>query len=180
MREGESDRVVPIHAEAFFSLSVDGEIHQRLCFEYHDPTGHYRGVLLDDALYSEEVTQLSDNMQRFLDEERIEINGTRVRPVISYTDIFLKGTTDVVAIVYLIDLRCRFQKTKNRVEFWSDEEIATYDYEILWRFPCGSSITNVETSLQYETLGDILLLWAWKGDNVGGHEVIEFALPQDK
>ncbi len=180
MNRSESDDVVPVHAESFFSLCMGGEIHQRLCFEYRDPHGHYRNVLLDDELYSEEVARLSDNMQFFLDEEHIEVNNVKVRSVVNYMDIFLKGNTDVVAIVYLIDMRCRLKRVNNRIEFWSDEETAAYDYEILWRFPCGSRVLNVESQLQFELLDDMLLLWAWSGDHVGGHELIEFSLPPSK
>jgi len=173
----ESDLVEPLHAESFFSVSRSGEIHERLCFEYVDEGGYYRRVLTNDELLQEEILKLSTNMQRFLDEERVEINGERVRSHVSYTDIFLKGESNVVAVIYLIDFAGHFTGGRNVIETWLEEEMAPYDFEIIWRFPVGTSIGEIETKLGHEVYGDIITLWSFEGEEVGGYEKMVFQMP---
>ncbi len=177
MEEHESEMVEPVHAESFFSVSLTGEFHERLNFEYLDMSNYYRRVIKDETLLADEVEKLVDNMQFFLDKERVEINGKRVKSRVDYCDIYLKGDTEVVSIVYLIDFMGRFQKGMNMIETWLEEEEAPYDFEILWRFPIGTRIMEVETNLEFEIYDDIISLWAMEGDDVGGYEKLVFELP---
>ncbi len=108
--------VQPVHAESFFSVARSGEIHERLSYEYTDPEHYYRRVLQDEEDFRREIETLSDNLQYYLDKERVEINGHAVRSQVHYTDIFLKGESDVVAVVYLIDFSGRFTPNANRIE----------------------------------------------------------------
>ena len=98
-----SDMVEPVHASSFFSVSHTGEIHERLNFEYLDMAGYYRKVVRDENLLAKEVEKLAGNMQFFLDKERVEINSERVKSQIDFCDIYPKGQTDVVSVIYLID-----------------------------------------------------------------------------
>lgn len=172
-----SEMVEPIHAESFFSVSRTGEIHERLCYEYIDPEGFYRGVIRDDDLLRAEIEKLAGNMQYFLDQERVAINEQRVKSIVNYADIFLKGSSDVVAVVYLIDFATKFESGSNKIETWIEEESAPYDFEILWRFPVGTVVEEVDTLLEYEIYDDIIALWAFEGDHVGGYERMVFKLP---
>ena len=174
-----SDMVEPVHASSFFSVSRSGEIHEQLSFEYLDIEGYYRKVIRDEKLLAKEVEKLADNMQFFLDKERVEINGERVKSRVDYCDIFLKGDTDVVSVVYLIDFAGKFIDGENKIETWLEEEEAPYDFEILWRFPVGSKISEVETTMEFEIYKDIISLWAMDGDEVGGYEKIVFELPTE-
>ncbi|MFW9968099.1 MAG: hypothetical protein ACFFEA_13170 [Candidatus Thorarchaeota archaeon] len=175
-----SDMVEPIHADSMFSVSYSGEIHERLCYEYLDPEGYYRRVVRDDDLLRAEIIKLVDNMQNFLDRERVEINRQRVRSQVSYADIFLKGSSEVVSVVYLIDFATQFEPVINKIETWLEEEEAPYDFEILWRFPVGTEIIEIDTMLQYEVYEDIVMLWAFEGEEVGGYERMEFKLPVER
>lgn len=179
MEEALSELVEPIHAESFFSVSSNGEIHERLSFEYLDPDGYYRRVNKDPDLLRREIMKLSTNMQQFLDLERVEINGVRVKSIVNYTDIFLKGASDVVAVVYIIDFASKFNEGKNLIQTWLEEEEAPYDFEILWRFPVGTQITEIDSLLEYEIYEDLVALWALEGDHVGGYEKMEFILPKE-
>ncbi|TFG99489.1 hypothetical protein E4H12_02540 [Candidatus Thorarchaeota archaeon] len=172
-----SDMVEPVHASSFFSVSQTGEIHEQLIFEYLDIEGYYRKVIRDETLLAKEVEKLADNMQYFLDKEKVEINGVRVKSRVDYCDIYLKGDTDVVSVVYLIDFTGKFTGEENVIETWLEEEEAPYDFEILWRFPVGSKIVEVETTMDFEIYNDIISLWAMDGDEVGGYEKIIFELP---
>ena len=107
MEEAFSELVEPVHADSFFSVSRTGEIHERLSYEYIDPEGYYRRVIRDEDLLRKEVEKLADNMQSFLDQERVEINSERVRSRVDYCDLFLKGATEVVSVIYLIDFAGR-------------------------------------------------------------------------
>ena len=175
-----SEMVEPIHADSMFSVSFSGEIHERLCYEYLDPEGYYRKVVRDDDLLRAEVVKLVDNMQHFLDRERVEINKQRVRSHVSYADIFLKGSSEVVSVVYLIDFATHFNSDTNQIETWLEEEEAPYDFEILWRFPVGTEILDIDTMLQYEIYDDVVTLWAFEGERVGGYERMEFKLPPER
>lgn len=176
MEKALSELVEPVHADSFFSVSRTGEVHERLCYEYLDPEGYYRRVLRDENLFRKEVEKLVDNMQHFLDLERVEINGERVKSRVDYCDIFLKGATEVVSVIYLIDFAGRFVESTNQIETWLEEEEAPYDFEIIWRFPVGSHIKEIETTLDFEIYGDLVTLWAQEGDEVGGYEKMTFEL----
>lgn len=179
MPENESDLVEPIHAESFFSVSKTGEIHERLCFEYLDYEGYYARVIQDEDLLSKETAKLSDNMQYFLDQERVEINEERVESVVRYVDIFLKEPTNVVSVVYLIDFAGKLQEGGNKIQTWLEEEEAPYDFEIIWRFPYGTQITEINSKLDHQIYnGDFVVLWALQGDAVGGYELMEFIIPE--
>jgi hypothetical protein len=175
-----SDMVQPLHAESFFSVARTGEIHERLCFEYTDPGHYYRRVLQDEDAFEKEIETLSGNMQYYLDKERVEINGRQVKSFVSYVDIFLKGESDIVAVVYLIDFTGRFSAGNNKIETWLEEETAPYDFEIMWRFPLGTHEISIESLLDYEVYDSIVVLWAEEGDRVGGYERMEFNLAPAK
>ncbi len=177
MEEYMSDMVEPVHADSFFSVSRTGEFHERLNFEYLDMSGYYRKVIRDEKLLAKEVEKLAGNMQFFLDKERVEINSERVRSRVDYCDIFLKGDTDVVSVIYLIDFAGKFVEGHNVIETWLEEEQAPYNFEILWRFPVGTKIIDVETTMEFDIYDDIISLWAMDGDDVGGYEKIIFELP---
>jgi len=173
-----SDLVEPVHAESFFSVSRTGEIHERLSYEYADAEGYYRTVVRDQNLLTKEVEKLAANMQFYLDKERVEINDERVKSKVSMCDIFPKGATEVVAVVFLIDFTGKFDPSKNKIVTWLEEETAPYDFEIQWRFPLGTSIIEIDTLLEYEIYDDIVTLWATEGQDVGGYERMEFMLPE--
>ena len=179
MEKALSELVEPVHAESFFSVSRTGEVHERLCYDYLDPEGFYRKVLRDEFLFRKEVEKLIDNMQIFLDLERVEINSERVRSRVDYCDIFLKGAAEVVSVIYLIDFAGKFHEGINRIETWLEEEEAPYDFEIIWRFPLGTNIKAIETTLDFEIYGDLVTLWAQEGDEVGGYEKMEFDLTKE-
>ncbi|MFO7835818.1 MAG: hypothetical protein R6V83_04115 [Candidatus Thorarchaeota archaeon] len=175
-----SEMVRPVHAFSFFSVSTSGEVHEMLTYEYDDPEGYYKGVLRDDDLLRSEAEKLGGNMQYFLDKERVEINGQKVKSVVNYVDIFTKGDTEVVSVVYLIDFAGHLETGLNRIETWIEEETAPYDFEIIWRFPVGTQVVDVDTLLDYEIYNDKIVLWALDGQEVGGYERMEFELPSER
>ena len=174
-----SELVEPIHADSFFSVGHSGEIHERLSFDYLDPEGYYKRVIRDEDLMRNEVEKLSANMQYFLDQERVEINSERVKSIVSMCDIFSKGHSEVVSVVYLVDFAGRLVKGRNTIETWLELETAPYDFEIVWRFPKHSQVLEIDTLLDYEIYNDFVTLWAFIGQEVGGYEKMVFELPGD-
>ena len=77
-------------------------------------------------------------------------------------------------------LKDTFKPALNQIETWLDEEEAPYDFEILWRFPVGTEIIEIDTMLQYEVYEDVVTLWAFEGEQVGGYERMEFKLPDER
>ena len=138
---------------------------------------YYRKVIRDESLLAKEVEKLAGNMQYFLDKERVEINSERVKSQVDFCDIYPKGRTDVVSVLYLIDFTGKFVDGHNVIETWLEEEQAPYDFEILWRFPIGTKIVEIETIMDFDIYDDIISLWAIDGDDVGGYEKIVFELP---
>ncbi len=172
-----SELVEPVHAQSFFSVSATGEIHEKLSYEYIDPEGYYRNLIQDDNSLAEEIRKLSTNMQYFLDQERVELNNEHVRSFVNFADIFLKGASEVVEVMFLIDFAGRLKIGKNRIETWLEAEIAPYDFEIVWRYPVGSKVLEINSLLEYEIYDDLVVLWAYEGENVGGYEIMEFEIP---
>ncbi len=179
MRIEAEEFVIPVHAESFFSVSISGEIHERLCFEYLDPDGHYKGITHDESLLAKETEKLAANMQYYLDRERVEINSQKVKSIVRYIDVFPKGDSEVVGVVYLIDFAGRFVSGVNKIETWLEEEVAPYDFEIIWRFPMGTKIVEIDSLLDFEIYNDFVTLWALEGVDVGGYERMEFILPDE-
>ena len=70
----------------------------------------------------------------------------------------------------------RFSKGNNIFESWTEEERATYDFEVYWYFPPKTAIIEVDSPMDYDPQDNILILWARKGDEVGGYEKIVFKL----
>ena len=170
------DEVEPIHAEAFFSVCRTGEIHQRLIFDYDDPEGYYYSVVNDDIKLNEEISKVVVNLQNYLDDEEVIINKIRVKPKVAFCDIIHRGNLDIPSITFVIRYMATFFEGKNIIDTTSDEEYAPYDFEVVWSFPEGTEITLVDTPLHYDIDGSILYLWAYEGESVGGHEIIEFIL----
>nr|MDO8062875.1 hypothetical protein [Candidatus Freyrarchaeum guaymaensis] len=175
--EWRSDEVVPIHAYTCFSVSETGEFHQVLIYDYYDPEGYYASLEGNLDEYAKEVEKLWLNMQGFLDEERNEVNGQPVYPEVVFTDIEFRGQDEYPYIMWVIAFRGDLKPGMNVYSTWTEEEELEYDCEALWVFPDGTEIADVKTLMEYEIHGNILFLWARKGDVIGGHEEISFILP---
>ncbi len=174
--DNEDYEIVPIHAEAFFSVSKTGEIHQRLIFDYDDPGEYYYSLLDDDLKLNEEIEKVVLNMQEFLDEEKVILNKIRVRPKVTFCDIIHRGRPDIPSITFVIEFKGTFFEGKNVIDTYTEKEYAPYDFEVIWKFPDGTEIVDIDTPLHYEIQDSILYLWAYEGEKVGGAERIAFVM----
>ncbi|MEM3587239.1 MAG: hypothetical protein QXO71_07970 [Candidatus Jordarchaeaceae archaeon] len=169
-----SDNVVPIFAHTFFSVSRDGEVHQFLIYDYYDPDEYYLNLESNPDEYEREIEKLWLNMQSFLEEETNKVNGKTVYPKVIYTDIQFRGSEDTPFILWVISFKGDFKKGENVYLTITEEEVLEYDCDAIWLFPEDCEILSVTTPMDYEIINNILLLWARKGDKIGGHEEIRF------
>ncbi len=169
--------VTPIFGSSIFSISPYGQIYQVLCFDYADHDGYYEAILHDEKAFADEVKKLHLNMADLLAAERVSINGVPVKQEILHVDIGLRGAADVPYLQWVILFQGALKRGENSLVSDVPEEAAEYDIEVLYLWPPGTRIKRVETPMAHETRGSLLLVWARKGDRVGGHETVTFELP---
>jgi hypothetical protein len=86
------EEVVPVYAQGFYVVSP-GVVNMVIIFDYMDRGQHYAKLLRRGGEELErEVSTVWENMQRFMDEEIVRINGQRVRPLIHDVYIALRGS----------------------------------------------------------------------------------------
>jgi len=173
----EDDGVRPLFASSIFFISHRLEVYQYLCYDYADPAGYYERVLHDEEAFAEEAERLRVNMETFLAEEKVYINGQQVQQKVIHVDIGLRGAADIPYIHWIIFFSGRARRGENSLASDVAEEKAPYDMEVLYLFPQGTNIKQVDTPMEYEVRGSLLLVWARRGDPVGGHEEVIFELP---
>jgi hypothetical protein len=171
--------VEPIFASSTFTISSSCQVYQVLCYDYADSDGFYEKILHDEAAFARETEILQENMKRFLDAEKVYINGKRVQQQILHTDIGLRGAADVPYIQWVIFFQGSPKKGNNILASDVEEEVAEYDIEVLYLFPKKTKIKQIQTPMEYEVLEPLLFVWARKGDRVGGHEEVVFKFPSD-
>jgi len=177
--EEASKNVVPLYAQGFFYVSL-GFISYYLVFDYSDPYGYYDTVLRDERLFNEEVSRLWANMQGFLDEEHVAVNGVRVSPRVVMIDIGFRGSRKRPYIVFCIRFRAPVKLGVNVYENRYSPEVVDYDYVAYWVFPPGSRILKVDMGSggeEWDVVGkNILAIYGFRGRKTGGYEYIEFEI----
>ena len=173
------DTVRPIHAQGFFSVSPSGFIHQVIVYDYWDPDEYYAKLIHRPAEYEEEMERLRAAMQEALDSEEVVVNGVRVKPEVQAVSLEHRMDPRLPYITFLITFEAPLRRGENVYENRYEEEVVEYDYEVFWLFPPRTRIVEVVTRTEYDVLGDgnILLLWARKGDRSGTYERIVFEIP---
>jgi hypothetical protein len=168
------DEVQPIFASSIFTISLACQVYQVLCYDYLDPKGVYAEILHDENAFRREVKKLRSNMQRFLDAEQVAINGYPVKQEILQVDIGLRGTAEVPYIQWVVFFQGPVDSKENILSSFVAEEVAEYDIEVLYLFPEGTEIHSVQTPMEFDIRSPLLLVWARKGDKVGGYEEVKF------
>lgn len=166
--------VLPIFASSVFSISPSCEVYQVLNYDYLDPENVYKTMLENEQAFQDEVKKIRLNMTEFLEAEKVYINDHRVEQQILHVDIGLRGRTDLVYFQWIIYFRGSPHPVTNVLRSDVEEEVTDYDIEVLYLFPTGTRINDVVTPMEYEIRDSLLLVWARKGDLVGGHEEVTF------
>jgi len=169
--------ITPVYAQGFYIVSR-GVVNMVIIFDYVDRGQYYHSLLRrgGDAL-AREISTVWENMQRFMDEEIVRINGERVRPVIHDVYIGLRGAPTRPYITFLGSFPAPLREGENLYENYYEEEVADYDYEAVWVFPQGVEVLEWHFGGEVETPEpNILRVRVAKGTNVGGREYIKFRL----
>jgi len=172
-----SEDIVPTSASCYFSVSRSGEFHQFLVYDYYDPRGYYAKLLDKPKKCKGELRRLCANMQSFLNQEEVRVNGMRVYPKVVTAYISHRGFMDSPYIAWVITFKGLLKRGLNVFENTSERERAEYDFEIIWQFPRRSKILGFQISTETQVVGrNTLYVTARKGEMVGGYERIEFVL----
>ncbi|WP_069807326.1 hypothetical protein [Vulcanisaeta thermophila] len=169
----------PVFAEGVHVMSSDGSVWQTLVFEYVDDGGYYRELVRDRNALVNELRDIMRNMQGFLDQEIIRINGERCQARVIDVVLGFRGSWRRPYLEFYIRFGGRLRSGLNVYEDIYEEEVAEYDYEILWLFPEGFRVVDYEIAGEGQVLGggNILRLLVRKGTRVGNYESIRFLAP---
>lgn len=171
-----SSEPIPIYGQGFFYVHRSGLVDQLIVFDYWDRSGYYERVLANREEYEAEVESLAENMQYYLDQERVSINGVRARPTVTGVEIGLRGRPELAYIVFTIEFRGEVRPGLNVYENVYEEEEAEYEYAVYWFFPERSRVVSVEVGVPYrvDRSGRVLFFRVKPGTIVGGREAIQF------
>ncbi|MEM0370191.1 MAG: hypothetical protein QXK71_05610 [Pyrobaculum sp.] len=171
------EEVKPAYAQGFYIMHM-GVTNMVIIFDYIDKGQYYYRLLKKGGEeLASEISTLWDNMQKFMDEEIVKINGERVKPVVVDVSIGLRGAPTRPYVEFLGYFPSPLREGENIYENYYGEERAEYDYEAVWLLPRGAEIIEwnfkgrVEVPEPY-----ILRLYVSKGTEVGGRESIKFRL----
>jgi hypothetical protein len=166
-----SDNVIPIYASGFFNFSRDGKVTQFTTFYYIDKFGYY--VSLNKNEVKREIITIKRNLQQLIDEEKIIINGERVKAYVKWVKIKLLDKHHPI-IEFLLYFSGTLRKGLNEYYNIYSEEIAEYPYEAVWHLPGKIIKINMAGDIRIEE--NILRVRVKKGTRVGGKEGIIFKL----
>ena len=176
-----SEEIVPIYAQGIHVMDLNGNVTQVIIFEYIDKNRYYYKLVKKGGKeLIEELMTIMKNMQNFLDNEIIQINGVRARAIVQDVSIGFRGQPERPYIEFYIKFGGPLKPGLNRYDDYYEEEVAEYDYEILWILPENAKIVSYGMAGEGKILGkgNILQVFVKKGLKVGGHEYIEFELTQ--
>jgi len=163
--------VKPIYARGFFNMNSFGEINQLIVFYYYDKDEYYASLEKEEV--RNEVRKLKENMQYYLDQEVIKINGKRVRAKVLFVRLGLLSIK-YPYVEFLIRFKGSLKKGINEYEDIYEEEVAEYPYEALWILP--GKVIDYKIAGNVKVKGNILFLKVKKGIKVGGTEKIRFVI----
>jgi len=165
----------PIYAQGFFHLRGNGLVDQTIIFDYYDPDNYYHRLLRQRLRLRQELEILKNNMQYYLDQERVLINGVDASPKVVHVEIGVRGKPDLAYIVFLIKFKGELVRGLNTYENIYEEEIVDYDYTVYWIFPENTRVIEAELGVPYNVYSDrILFFKVPRGTRVGGYEKIVF------
>jgi len=165
------NEVRPIYARGFFNMNSFGETNQVTVFYYYDKDGYYASLKKNEV--KDEIGKLKENMQYYLNQEVIKINGERVRTKVVFVRLGLLSIK-YPFVEFLIRFKGSLKKGVNEYEDVYEEEVTEYPYEALWILP--GKVTGYKMAGNVKVRGDILFLKVRKGIKVGGTEKIRFVI----
>jgi len=171
---------IPIYAQGFFYVHRSGLVDHIVIYDYWDPERYYESVLNDPEKYEEEVETLMENMQYFMDREKVLINGKEAPVHVTGVEIGLRGRPELPYIVFLMEFRGELRKGLNIYENYYEEEEVDYGYIVYWFFPENTRVVKAELGVPYyvEADGRVLFFRVKPQTRVGGREAIYFRIEE--
>lgn len=171
-------RVKPIYAQGFFYVHESGLVDQLIVFDYEDPDRYYAELIKSKEKFAQEIENLWSNMQYYLDQEKVIINGEEALPTVINVDVGFRGRFENPYILFYIVFKGELRKGLNTYENYYEEEAAEYDYTVTWFFPLNAKVVKAEVNASYvlEANGRILFFKVRKGTKIGGREKIVFEI----
>jgi hypothetical protein len=175
---GEMSDLTPIYGLGLFLVRETGLIEQVIIFDYHDPLEEYKSIVTNKQKLEEEKSLLMKNMQFFLDQEEVKINGKQVYPRVVDVEIGFKSDYKYPYIVFFIMFIGELRKGVNIYEDKYEPDIAEYDYRVYWFFPLKARVINADLDVPYSLInnGRVLLFTVNKNTKIKGYEKIEFEM----
>lgn len=117
-------------------------------------------------------------MQGFIDEEKVIINGSYVRPLVISARIQVRGRSDLSSATFVVEMRYRPVAGTNVYENFYEPDVAEYDYDVYWVMPPGGRVKSFELSGETSVSGDgrVLSARVRSGTRVKGYESVAFEL----
>lgn len=170
--------MTPLYATGFFFVRESGLVEQIIIFNYHDPLCEYKSIVEDEKKLVEEKSLLVRNMQFYLDQEEVIINGERVYSRVVDVEVGFQGDFKYPYILFIIVFRGVFKEGLNIYEDKYESEIAEYDYRVYWFFPPKARVLTAQLGVPYRLLDKcrVLVFEVKKGTKIGGYERIEFEM----
>ncbi len=168
----------PLYAMGFFTMHESGLVDQVIVFDYHDPSHYYWELSKKPGRLDREKRMLLENMQYYLDQEKVLINGEEAPPQVTHVEIGFRGRPELPYIIFLIEFRGELKKGMNSYVNIYEEETAEYDYIVAWLLPESARVIRAELGVPYsiESGGRSLVFRVKRGTRVGGREAIYFKI----
>lgn len=169
---------IPLYAQGYFYVNPCNYVDQIVIFDYFDPSGYYDELSKDPELLEDELRRVRENMQYYLDLEKVVINGKRSMPKVHWVKLGFRGRKDLPYLIFHISFAGDFAPGLNVYEDTYEEEVAEYDYSVHWFFPIGARVTEADLGVDYELLegGRVLRFSVGAGTYIRGYERIAFEL----
>ena len=168
--------LIPIFASSFMTITASGEFLQTLVYDYYEKTGKYhKKIQTDRDFFLNEINDITQNMQGFMDKCQNKVNGKSVHPSVIESDIDFKNNT-LPYFSWIIKFKGELQPGLNTYESKIDEEELEYDISSIYLFEESLTPETVDTMLHNEVSKEkhMVKYWGNRGEMVGPNEIIRF------
>ena len=170
---------LPLKAVAEISIA-ENNLSQIINFFYFDPDHIYKNIKqhLEDKGENDDFDQIIENMQKYLDEDKVFINQKElfldiVDCYISYPEPESQEypllTFEVLSSSY------KLFNGKNIIELAGYDQKSPYLILANWNLP--GIVIKVQSQTPHKIIGNSISFEAKKNDIISGYELIEFLYP---
>ncbi len=158
------------------TIVTQTQLNQYISFYYTDPTEIYYSYIRTDLL-EDLIDELTTNMQRFVSQDTVLINGEDIPLGIVDTHIEFhknKRAEPVNNFSIKNDIPFNLKVGENVINLEADVELLEYPISSVWRFP--GKVLTVKSPLRYKISGFNVFLHANATEQIGGKETFIFTI----